>query len=290
MPEPAARAPAAPIAVEDRALLDALRAAVVAAGSPAARHRLSVVLAEHLMAAVRPAEAYGAYAAVARATRSPRRRRRCEAAMDFLLQRRDTVPGPGDGPAYARYLLRLGWMLHYRERDDLAVAYAGRAIDLGLEPENLAAACLFLGLVGEARADWAGAVRHYAQGCGTEAGDLRTRYFLRNNLAYSLLQLGECAAAEDYCREAIALAPDIHNAYKNLGLALRGQQHHAEAAQAFLAAARLRPEDGRALAHLREMVRDLASRAEEGDDALRPELAVVEALLAEAGLTEAPRQ
>ncbi|MBL8486200.1 MAG: hypothetical protein JNK22_03865 [Rhodocyclaceae bacterium] len=211
--------------------------------------------------------------------------------MDFLLQRRDTVPGPGDGPAYARHLLRLGWMLHYRERDDLAVAYAGRAIDLGLDPENLAGACLFLGLVGEARADWVGAVRHYAEGCGTEAGDLRTRYFLRNNLAYSLLQLGECAAAEDYCREAIALAPEIHNAYKNLGLALRGQQHHAEAAQAFLTAARVRPEDGRALAHLREMVGDLDSRAEEGDDPrFRSELATVEEMMAEAELREEARQ
>ena len=127
-------------------------------------------------------------------------------------------------------------------------------------------ACLLLGLIGEARADWAGAVRHYAKGCGIEAGALRTRYFLRNNLAFSLLQLGQCAAAEDYCREAIALAPDIHNAYKNLGLSLRGQQRHAEAAEAFLAAARRRPEDGRALTHLREMVRDLAGLVEEGDD------------------------
>lgn len=273
------------------ALLDTLREAVVAAGTASLRHRLSVVLAEHLVTAVRPAEALGAYAAVVRATRSPRRRRRCQAAMDFLLLWGDTVPEPGNAPAYAIYLLRLGWALHYRGRDPLAVAYADRAIDLGLAPADLAVACLLLGLIGEARADWAGAVRHYARGCGTEAGELRTRYFLRNNLAFSLLQLGECAAAEDYCREAIALAPEIHNAYKNLGLALRGQQHHAEAAQAFLAASRVRPEDGRALAHLREMGDAMAATLAEGaDDALRQELQVVEALLAQAGRTEEFRQ
>ncbi len=289
---PQAARPPAPedVGAGDPSLLEALREAIVSAATPTLRHRLSVVLAEHLVTAVRPAEAFGAYAAVARTTRSPRRRRLCQAAMDFLLLPVDAVPEPGNAPAYASYLLRLGWALHYRARDELAAAYAGRAVDLGLAPEDLAVACLLLGLIGEARADWAGAVRHYARGCGTDAGEPRTRYFLRNNLAYSLLQRGECAAAEGYCREAIALAPGLHNAWKNLGLALRGQQHHAEAARAFLAAARIRPEDGRALAHLREMVSDMAASAEEGDDALRSGLEAVEALLNEAGLGEESRQ
>ncbi|MBL8491068.1 MAG: hypothetical protein JNM82_09835 [Rhodocyclaceae bacterium] len=155
----------------DPSLLEALREAILSAATPTLCHRLSVVLAEHLVTAVRPAEAFGACVAVATTSRSPRRRRRCQAAMDFLLLPVDAVPEPGNTPACASCLLRLGWALHYRARDELAAAYAGRAVDLGLAPEYLAVACLLPGLIGEARADWAGAVGHYARGCGADTGE-----------------------------------------------------------------------------------------------------------------------
>ena len=84
----------------------------------------------------------------------------------------------------------------------------------------------------------------------------RSSYFSRNNLAYCLNCLGNWRRAEIYGRSAIRLNAIQHNAHKNLGLALQGQDRFIEAAHSYIVATERCPEDGRALAHLRQMIRE----------------------------------
>jgi tetratricopeptide (TPR) repeat protein len=60
--------------------------------------------------------------------------------------------------------------------------------------------------------------------------------------------------AEKYCRIAIEINPERHNAYKNLGISAQGQGRYAEAARNFTHAAKLCPTDCRALNHLKALV------------------------------------
>jgi len=78
---------------------------------------------------------------------------------------------------------------------------------------------------------------------------------LDNNTGYCLNELGRHGEAEGFCRKAIQIDPDRHNAHKNLGVALEGLGRHAEAAASFLAAAEMCPEDQRAFRLLEELSR-----------------------------------
>ena len=79
-------------------------------------------------------------------------------------------------------------------------------------------------------------------------------YFLRNNLGYSLNQLGQFSEGESWCRKAIEIDWNRPNAHKNLGLALQGQTRYPEAAESFRNATLVDPFDRRALNHLRELL------------------------------------
>lgn len=81
-----------------------------------------------------------------------------------------------------------------------------------------------------------------------------TWYFLSNNLGYCLDKLEEFTEAEEFCRAAIILDPERHNAHKNLGLSLEGQGKYVEAADCFIRATVCCPEDTRAFAHLKAML------------------------------------
>ena len=94
--------------------------------------------------------------------------------------------------------------------------------------------------------------------CGPR--EASTRYFLHNNLGYSMTQLGMFAEGEKYCRTAIEIDPQRHNSYKNLGLALQGQGIYPEAAACLIRAAFICPTDSRAVGHLEEI---LANHQEE---------------------------
>jgi tetratricopeptide (TPR) repeat protein len=80
-----------------------------------------------------------------------------------------------------------------------------------------------------------------------------TTYFLNNNAAFCQIQLEHYEQAEEASRKAIAIRPDRHNAFKNLGLALEGQERYAEAVEAYAKAAELCPTDPRALQHLENL-------------------------------------
>jgi len=84
--------------------------------------------------------------------------------------------------------------------------------------------------------------------------DPTLNYFLRNNLGYSLNQLGLFVDGETWCREAIETDKNRSNAHKNLGLALQGQGRYPEAAACFRNATLADPIDRRSFNHLRELL------------------------------------
>lgn len=113
---------------------------------------------------------------------------------------------------------------------------------------------LALGQTAEKSNDFDLAVRFYRQALSLEPTDAFTWYFIHNNLAYSLNQLGRYADGEVYCRRAIGILPGRQNAHKNLGLALQGQGRYREAAQAFVTATQSNASDARSLGHLETLL------------------------------------
>ena len=148
-----------------------------------------------------------------------------------------------------------------------AVAYLEKILTLEDDPDARARCLLTMGQLFEKKGDFEAAATAYSRAFTLQARENETWYFLNNNLAYSLNQVGRHAEAEAYCRAAIAIDPERHNAHKNLGLSLQGQGRYLEAAQCLLAAAQARPDDFRALGHLEDL---LAKHEEIGRD--HPEL------------------
>jgi len=140
-------------------------------------------------------------------------------------------------------------------RHGTAQAYLEKALGL-FETDRERSSCLLgIGLTRENAGDFAGAVEVYGRALGIDPGDKETWYFLHNNTGYCLNELGRHGEAEGFCRKAIQIDPDRHNAHKNLGVALEGLGRHAEAAASFLAAAEMCPEDQRAVRLLEELSR-----------------------------------
>jgi tetratricopeptide (TPR) repeat protein len=119
--------------------------------------------------------------------------------------------------------------------------------------EKRAGGFLALGQLLEQQDQYADAAEMYHQGLEVRPASGRTGYFLHNNRGYCLNQLGRHTEAEVHTRTAIAIDPALHNAHKNLGLALAGQGRLGEAAHCLLEADRRCPEDARARRHLAEL-------------------------------------
>lgn len=81
-------------------------------------------------------------------------------------------------------------------------------------------------------------------------------YLVNNNLGYCLNQFGQHQEVEQYCKKAITINPQRHNAYKNLGIALEGQSQFAEAAKCYIKAVQMNASDPRALQHLENLVQN----------------------------------
>jgi tetratricopeptide (TPR) repeat protein len=164
-------------------------------------------------------------------------------------------------------LKRLLWGLA-RECDESAkyegaVAYLEKILTLEEHPGTRARCFLTMGQLFEKKRDFTAAVAAYSRAFTLPARENDTWYLLNNNLGYSLNQMGRQVEAEAFCRAAIAIDPDRHNAHKNLGLSLQGQGRYLEAAHCLLRAAQARPEDFRALDHLEDL---LAQHDEIGRD------------------------
>jgi len=121
-------------------------------------------------------------------------------------------------------------------------------------PEDVAGCCLALGIQMEQANEFEVACEFYARGIELHPRSGHVRYFLNNNIGYSLNQLRRFTEAEPYCRAAIEVEGRRHNAYKNLGVSLTGQKRYAEAAVHFVQATRACPGDRRALRCLERLV------------------------------------
>ena len=103
--------------------------------------------------------------------------------------------------------------------------------------------------------DFVKAVEYYQKAFALEPGNPRIWYFIHNNLGYSLNQLGRFSEGERFCRTAIKINPRMHNAYKNLAIALEGQGNYLEAAEYYIQATQYNAADSRALHHLENLLK-----------------------------------
>ena len=152
------------------------------------------------------------------------------------------------------------------ERWAQAFQCLNRRLTLAQEAEEEARCRYMLGLVHEHFGDFPAAAAHYRRGLALEPTNPTVWYFLNNLLAYCLQAGGDFQQAEFYAHRAVEFEPRRGNAFKNLGLALKGQGRLAEAARAFIAGTRADPSDGRAaclldnlLAEHPEMLPDFGS-------------------------------
>jgi tetratricopeptide (TPR) repeat protein len=171
---------------------------------------------------------------------------------------------PGRNPEEVKTML---WGLvsecYESAKYDGGVTYLEKILTLEEDSDARARCLLTIGRFFEKKGDFESAAAAYARAFTLPARENETWYFLNNNLGYSLNQVGRHAEAEAYCRAAIAIDPERHNAHKNLGLSLQGQGRYLEAARWLLAAARVAPNDLRALGHLEDL---LAEHEEVGRD------------------------
>ena len=121
--------------------------------------------------------------------------------------------------------------------------------------ETVKAYCLLsIGQLQEQQENYAAAIDWYRKAFRLHPAADGTWYLLHNNLGYCLNRFGLHVEAEGLCRRAIAIDPARHNAHQNLGIALEGQGCFVEAAWEYLAAAKLCPEDRRALWLLQRLI------------------------------------
>ena len=136
------------------------------------------------------------------------------------------------------------------------VEYVRKAAEYTDDAEEKARACWAFGCLLETLRDYENAALVYAVPIAGPPVDGDAWYFVHNNLAFCLNKCGRFREAEVYCRLAIGIRPDRHNACKNLGLALAGQGRPEEAAWWFVAAVTRCPRDSRALHHLEDLVEE----------------------------------
>ena len=149
------------------------------------------------------------------------------------------------------------------DRHIQAYVYMARLAEYTLDESKKAFFRLTGGQILEQGGEYSAAAAVYRKGLECNTDDPETRYFLNNNLGYSLIQIGKHNEAEGYCREAIEIDQARHNAYKNLGLVLREKGQYAEAANCFLTASIIAPNDLRAarlLDELRKEYQDIKPR------------------------------
>jgi len=106
----------------------------------------------------------------------------------------------------------------------------------------------------EEEENFAAAVEYYTQASLIGQSNTEMRYFINNNLGYSLNKLGKFEEGEKYCRKAIEINPRRNNAYKNLGISLEGQCHYEEAAYYYVQATKIESIDPRATGHLQDLL------------------------------------
>jgi tetratricopeptide (TPR) repeat protein len=122
------------------------------------------------------------------------------------------------------------------------------------DPQSRASCAFTMGQAMERVGDFPSAIAYYREALAAGPTHTFTRYFVHNNLGFSLNALGRFIDGEACCRKAIDIEPGRPNAHKNLGIALKGQGCYREAAEAFVNATRANAADPRAFYLLRELL------------------------------------
>lgn len=139
-------------------------------------------------------------------------------------------------------------------RQSLAIDYIKRLMDKTDDPEDKGLYFVKMGQFSEQIGDYDSAITFYRQAFSLEPTDREVWYYVNNNLGYCLNHFEKHQEAERYCRTAIRVDPQRHNAYKNLGISLECQRHYSEAAKCYVRAIKANPEDPRALSHLENLL------------------------------------
>jgi tetratricopeptide (TPR) repeat protein len=137
------------------------------------------------------------------------------------------------------------------------------ALKKSSDPKKRADYAMMIGVIMETLEWFGAAVKFYRYALIEGPRSQDRQYYARNNLGYSLNQLGQFEEGEVLCREAIEIDPRRANAHKNLGLSLWGQKRFAESARCFVAATKADARDPRSTKHLEEL---LSERRELGEE------------------------
>ena len=90
---------------------------------------------------------------------------------------------------------------------DKAIVHFRRLMAVVRDVEEKARCVLNMGQVMERAGDYSAAVRYYKKALALKSTDKFVRYFINNNLGFSLNTLGDFDEGEIYCRKAIELTP-----------------------------------------------------------------------------------
>jgi len=182
------------------------------------------------------------------------------ADAELALRRR--LAGCRDAEERRHLTLELVVLYSYSGRQTLALQHLHRLLESTADPAEQADYLLGLGQLMEQVGDHGGASAFYREGLALPRAPAETRHLLHDNLGACLNRAGAFAAAEAHCRAAIALDAGRHDAHRNLGVALEGQERLVDAARAFIRAVQLEPRDPQALQHLERLVRSRPSLPE----------------------------
>ena len=138
-------------------------------------------------------------------------------------------------------------------RPEKAAHYINRLMTSTDDPEKKAFYLLAMGCSMEKMRKYEEAIIYYSQGLLLEPSNSETWYFINNNLGFCLNYFNKYVEAEPYCRAAIKINPHHHNAYKNLGISMEGQDKYPEAAVLYIKAVETNARDSRALVLLEEL-------------------------------------
>ena len=110
-------------------------------------------------------------------------------------------------------------------RQEIAFKYVNQLVERMDDPDKAAGCYLAMGQLMEQIHDYTSAIEFYEQALMLEPDTKQVAYLVNNNMGYCLNYAGRYQEAEPYCRKAIAINPERHNAYKNRGISLEGKGH-----------------------------------------------------------------
>jgi tetratricopeptide (TPR) repeat protein len=138
-------------------------------------------------------------------------------------------------------------VLYYSEhgRQENAIPFIAWLVENAGNAERKAEYILKQGQLMEQMQNHTAAAAFYRAGLALEPTNVFNWYFMNNNLGYCLNMAGNYVEGEYYCRAAIMIDPNPANAYKNLGVALEGQERYKEAAESYIQAVKANARDPR---------------------------------------------